>query len=404
MLFTIRTVSLLIVIGLYPCLTTARDLISNSTDTKYISQHSEILLLNSIEKIRNNDFDSALAELKHLVKLNPDFNLAQLMYADLLSARARPISDFGNLFNASYEQISALREEAKARWRYYQSPPDVNKIPQSLVKLATKQKHAIVVDLANSRLFLFKNQDGVPHLIKDFYVTIGKKGTGKYTEGDQKTPVGVYFITDFIDPQELPDLYGDGAFPINYPNVWDKRFGRTGYGIWLHGTPAGIYSRPPRDSDGCVIVSNQDLNTLSPFMEKGQTPVILADSIEWISDKEWKRQRTQYVTFVEQWRKDWESRDAELYLRHYSRDYSGLGKDYKDWVQYKRRVNPSKNFIRVNITDRSMFLYPGNERVLVVTFVQDYASNDVHRRFTKRQYWRREDDGKWRIIYEGSVS
>jgi murein L,D-transpeptidase YafK len=244
----------------------------------------------------------------------------------------------------------------------------------------------------------------VPNLIKDFYVTIGKNGTGKYTEGDQKTPIGVYFITDFIDPQELPDLYGDGAFPINYPNVWDRRFGRTGYGIWLHGTPTGIYSRPPRDSDGCVIVSNQDLNTLSPYMEKGQTPVILADSIEWISDKEWKRQRSQYVTFIDQWRKDWESRDAELYLRHYSRDYSGLGKDYKDWVQYKRRVNPSKNFIRVNLTDRSMFLYPGNERILVVTFVQDYASNDVRRRFTKRQYWRREEDGKWRIIYEGSVS
>jgi murein L,D-transpeptidase YafK len=382
----------------------ARDLVSNSTNVKNISRHSEILLLNAIEKIRNNDFDSALKELEHLVKLNPDFNLAQLMYADLLSARTRPITDFGNLFNASFEQVSALREEAKARWRYHQSPPNVNKIPQSLVKLANKQKHAIVVDLANSRLFLFQNHDGVPNLIKDFYVTIGKNGTGKYTEGDQKTPIGVYFITDFIDPQELPDLYGDGAFPINYPNVWDRRFGRTGYGIWLHGTPTGIYSRPPRDSDGCVIVSNQDLNTLSPYMEKGQTPVILADSIEWISDKEWKRQRSQYVTFIDQWRKDWESRDAELYLRHYSRDYSGLGKDYKDWVQYKRRVNPSKNFIRVNLTDRSMFLYPGNERILVVTFVQDYASNDVRRRFTKRQYWRREEDGKWRIIYEGSVS
>jgi len=404
MLFTTRILSLLIIIGLFPCLTMARDLISSSTNTKNISRYSEILLLNSIEKIRNNDFDSALTELKQLVKLNPDFNLAQLMYADLLSARARPITDFGNLSNASFEQISALREEAKARWRFHQSPPNGNKIPQPLVKLANKQKHAIVVDLANSRLFLFQNYKGVPHLIKDFYVTIGKNGTGKYTEGDQKTPIGVYFITDFIDPQELPDLYGDGAFPINYPNVWDRRFGRTGYGIWLHGTPTGIYSRPPRDSDGCVILSNQDFNTLSPFMEKGQTPVILADRIEWISDKEWKRQRSQYVTFVDQWRKDWESRDAELYLRHYSRDYSGLGKDYEDWVQYKRRVNPSKNFIRVNITDRSMFLYPGNERILVVTFVQDYASNDVHRRFTKRQYWRREADGKWRIIYEGSVS
>ena len=116
--------------------------------------------------------------------------------------------------------------------------------------------------------FLFKNQKGVPTLIKDFYVTIGKNGAGKYVEGDQKTPVGVYFVTDFISPEELPDLYGDGAFPIDYPNVWDQRHGRTGYGIWLHGTPSKIYSRPPEDSNGCVIVSNQDLNALLPYVKK----------------------------------------------------------------------------------------------------------------------------------------
>ncbi|MEE8321233.1 MAG: L,D-transpeptidase family protein [Gammaproteobacteria bacterium] len=361
-------------------------------------------MLNAIEKIRNNDLDAALSDLEHLVKLNPEFNLAQLMYADMLNARARPITDFGNIFNAPFQQISALREEAKARWRYHQASPNIRDIPVSLVQLADKQKHAIVVDLSISRLFLFQNHNGVPYLIKDFYVTIGKNGTGKYSEGDQKTPVGVYFVTGFIDPKELPDMYGDGAFPINYPNVWDKRYGRTGYGIWLHGTPSGTYSRPPRDSDGCVILSNQDLNTISPFIDKGQTPVILADSIEWIAVDEWKRQRSQYITFIEQWRKDWESRDADLYLRHYSREYSGLGKDYKGWVQYKRRVNPSKNFIQVNINDPSMFLSPGKERILVVTFDQDYKSNNFSRQFKKRQYWRREEDGKWRIIYEGSVS
>jgi len=113
----------------------------------------------------------------------------------------------------------------------------------------------------------------VPILIKDFYVTIGKNGTGKYTEGDLKTPVGVYFVTGFINPKELPDLYGDGAYPIDYPNVWDQRHGRTGFGIWLHGTPSGTYSRPPRDSNGCVIVSNHDLNVLSPFIKKGIHPL-----------------------------------------------------------------------------------------------------------------------------------
>jgi murein L,D-transpeptidase YafK len=253
-------------------------------------------------------------------------------------------------------------------------------------------------------LFLFKNQHGLPILIKDFYVTIGKNGTGKYVEGDQKTPVGVYFVTGFISPDELPDLYGDGAYPIDYPNAWDQRHGRTGYGIWLHGTPSSTYSRPPKDSNGCVIVSNNDLNTLSPFIDKGQTPVIISDSINWITKKEWKQSKNDYEQFVEQWRHDWESRDVDLYLRHYSKEYSGLGKDYASWVEYKRRVNPSKKFIRVNLTDTSMFLYPGEQQLMVVTFDQDYASDNFKRKFTKRQYWRLEDDGQWRIIYEGAAS
>ena len=36
---------------------------------------------------------------------------------------------------------------------------------------------------------------------------------------------------------ELTDFYGTGAYPISYPNEWDKRQGRNGHGIWLHGTP-----------------------------------------------------------------------------------------------------------------------------------------------------------------------
>jgi murein L,D-transpeptidase YafK len=326
------------------------------------------------------------------------------MYADLMLARSQAITDFGNIANISFERITALRDEVQVRWRNYISPVDRKKIPSSLVKLARNQGHVIVIDASSSRLFLFKNQKGVPTLIKDFYVTIGKNGAGKYVEGDQKTPVGVYFVTDFISPEELPDLYGDGAFPIDYPNVWDQRHGRTGYGIWLHGTPSKIYSRPPEDSNGCVIVSNQDLNALLPYVKKNNTPVIISDLIDWITKQEWTKRSGNYELFVETWRKDWESRNVDLYLRHYSKRYSGLGKDYNSWIEYKRRVNPSKKFIKVNITDKSIFLYPGEYQLMVVTFVQDYASDNFRRKFTKQQYWRMEDDGRWRIIYEGVVS
>ncbi len=382
----------------------AGDLLSKATSGQGLTTHSESLLLKAVENIKNNNTERALKDLRQLIKVNPDFKAAQLMYADLMLARSQVITDFGNIPNAPFERISAMRDEVQARWRNHKSPVDRNKIPSSLIQLASKQDYVIVVDSSRSRLFLFKNLKGMPTLLKDFYVTIGKNGTGKYVEGDQKTPVGVYFVTGFINPKELPDLYGDGAFPIDYPNAWDQRHGRTGYGIWLHGTPSRTYSRPPKDSNGCVIVSNQDLNVLMPFVKKGHTPVIISESIDWVSKEEWNKRRGNYEMFVETWRKDWESRDVSLYLRHYSKEYSGLGKDYKSWVEYKRRVNPSKKFIKVNLTNTSMFLYPGEDQLMVVTFVQDYTSDNFRRKFTKRQYWRMEDDGQWRIVYEGAAS
>ena len=371
---------------------------------KDLSMYSESILIGAIDNVRKKKIDKALEQLNKLIKINPDFKAAQLIYADLMLSRSQKITDFGNIQNASFDHINSLLSEVKARWDFHKITIEKDKIPSSLIKLANSQSHVIIVDASTSRLFLFENENGTPRMKSDFYVTIGKNGTGKYTEGDQKTPIGVYFVTGFIPSEDLPDLYGDGAFPIDYPNNWDQRHGRTGYGIWLHGTPSTIYSRAPKDSNGCVIVSNNDLNTLSHFIDEGKTPVIITNSINWVTKQKWESRNTNYNLFIEKWRQDWESLDVNLYLRHYSKEYIGLGKDYNSWVEYKRRVIPMKKYIKVNLTNKSVFLYPDNPDLMVVTFLQDYASDTFRRKFIKRQYWRMEDDGKWRIIYEGAAS
>ena len=371
---------------------------------KDLSMYSESILIGAIDNVRKKKIDKALEQLNKLIKINPDFKVAQLIYADLMLSRSQKITDFGNIQNASFDHINSLLSEVKARWDFHKITIEKDKIPSSLIKLANSQSHVIIVDASTSRLFLFENENGTPRMKSDFYVTIGKNGTGKYTEGDQKTPIGVYFVTGFIPSEDLPDLYGDGAFPIDYPNNWDQRHGRTGYGIWLHGTPSTIYSRAPKDSNGCVIVSNNDLNTLSHFIDEGKTPVIITNSINWVTKQKWESRNTNYNLFIEKWRQDWESLDVNLYLRHYSKEYIGLGKDYNSWVEYKRRVIPMKKYIKVNLTNKSVFLYPDNPDLMVVTFLQDYASDTFRRKFIKRQYWRMEDDGKWRIIYEGAAS
>ena len=370
-----------------------------------LSTRSETLLMSALENIAQSRIDEALIELEILRSINPNFGLAQLVYADLLIAKNQRITNFGNSHKIDEEKINALREEIQARWNYYKSPIDKTLIPSSLIQLSDIQDYVLVVDQSRHRMFLYKNQDGIPVYVDDFYVTIGKEGTGKTIEGDQKTPLGVYFVTRFIESGDLPDLYGDGAFPINYPNIWDRRNGRTGTGIWLHGTPSTVFSRPPEDSDGCVIISNDDLKSLAPYVAVGQTtPLILAKEIKWETKAEWKTRQKSFFSYLEQWRKDWESRDVDLYLSHYSKDYEGLGKNYESWARHKRRVNPSKSFIKVNLDNTSIFVYPnGTAPIMVITFMQNYSSDSFKRAFRKRQYWKMEEDGNWRIIFEGSV-
>jgi murein L,D-transpeptidase YafK len=382
----------------------AGELMSKTVAAQGLDISSERVLIRALDEIRDNQVDEALVTLEYLLKFNPEFRLAQLIYADLLMARTRPITDFGQPSFVSREQVEGMRKEAQARWRHFSRQQAAEQVPAELVQLSPDQVYAVVVDLQASRLYLYENKSGSPLLLDSFYASIGKNGIGKLEEGDQKTPVGVYFVTGFIPSSELPDLYGSGAFPIDYPNPWDQRHGRTGYGIWLHGTPSNTYSRPPLDSDGCVILSNGDLDRLRPYLEAGETPVILAESVNWISRTELEQRRKDYHSILNQWRLDWESRDAAAYLQHYSREFEGEEMDYRLWTEHKKRVNSSKQYINIGLDRISMFYYPGESDMLVVTFEQDYDSDNFQARTLKRQYWRKETDGEWRIVYEGTVS
>src|SRR5205085_7112581 len=143
-----------------------------------------------------------------------------------------------------------------------------------------------------------------------------KNGTDKNREGDQKTPLGVYYVTSSIPRQKLSDFYGTAAFPISYPNEWDRRQGRNGFGIWLHGTPSDTYSRPPRASDGCVVLTNSDLDHIAKYLQIGLTPVIISDEVQWVSSSEWTNERDAFLGQLEAWRTSWHSRNTDRFLAY----------------------------------------------------------------------------------------
>jgi murein L,D-transpeptidase YafK len=353
------------------------------------------------DAIEANQLDTALQRVDALIAAYPTFRLAYLVRGDLLLARARPLETFGNVVKTvPQERIEGLREEALARLRAQRERPAEDRLPAYVLQLNPEQKHALVVDSNRSRLYVYANDGGRPKLVADYYVTLGKNGIEKTREGDQKTPIGVYHVTANLPRSKLTDFYGVGAFPINYPNEWDRRQGRDGHGIWLHGVPSNVYSRPPRASDGCIVLSNPDLQSLARQLEIGLTPVIIADEVEWADARALEEERASLSAAIEEWRKDWESRDTERYLAHYSQRFNAPGQDFAAWASHKRKVNAAKAWIKVGLARLSMLRYPRERDVVVVSFEQDYRSDGLSNVMKKRQYWAKEA-GRWKILYEG---
>ena len=365
-------------------------------------QSTDALLGMAFEEIENNRLDLALDHIEALLRAKPNFRLAYLIKGDLLLARVRALKTFGNSPQGPSERLDDLRAEALARLHAYRDRPPQNQVPRYLMQMREDQRYAIVVDNKRSRLYLYQNENGRPRFVADYYISTGKRSGEKTREGDEKTPVGVYHVTASLPKNKLSDFYGSGAFPISYPNEWDKRHGRKGHGIWLHGTPSDTYSRAPRASNGCVVLANADLDALSKKLQIGLTPVIISEQVEWLSLDDWNAERNALNAEIGRWRNDWESLDTERYLTHYSKNFSADRENFTDWGQHKRQVNSSKSWIKLNLSNFSMFRDPGKEELVVVTFDQDYRSNNLSNTMKKRQYWTKEG-GKWRIIYEGTA-
>jgi len=365
------------------------------------SRAMEALLVKSLNSVGSNRLDVALNEVDTLLKANPNFKLAQMLKGDLLMARSKPLSGFGNAPDAPSDQMNDLRDEARARLQRVQQQP-VTTAPRFIWQLDPQQRYAIVVDTSKSTLYLYENVDGAPRYVENFYISVGKKGSDKNSEGDQKTPLGVYFINSHLSRNQLTDFYGSGAYPLSYPNEWDTRQGRNGHGIWLHGTPSDTYSRPPLASNGCVVLSNDDLSHLGKSVQVGTTPVIITNRMDW-SDAADQADHDALLKEIEQWRSDWSSINTDSYLKHYASDFASGNFKLDTWSVQKRLVNSGKSWIKVGLSDISIFPYPNQPNLVVVNFEQDYASNNLANRMKKRQYWMKRDN-RWQIVYEGAAS
>jgi murein L,D-transpeptidase YafK len=369
-------------------------------DTVYEQQ-----VVTTLENIQQENLDSSLKALNDIVRQYPNSKLGHLVLADLLSMRAGS-RNLIEQYSTDESQLRGLRDEIRYRWDSISadSPALSGMIPSNLLQ-SPEHQFTLVADASRARLYVYQFLNNSYQLVDNFYMTVGRKGMGKLVEGDLKTPVGVYFVTSYINGNTLPPRYGPGAFPIDYPNELDLFNKRTGYGIWIHGTEPENYNRVPLASDGCLSLSNDAFVNVQKYIKTdGTTPIIISREIEWVDPDRQIQNRSEFTVLLRQWVTDWESLDSNRFLDHYSgSDYMQSMADYESWVERKQKTIESKKYINVAFENISFYRYPGEQEIMLISFDQRYNSDSYQSISRKKQYWKKDHQGNWKIVYEKAV-
>ena len=365
---------------------------------------AEARLIEVYQLVAGAQSREALSKAENLVRDYPHFQLAQLVYGDLLAARTRPVRSVGDVPESMLKDgapiLAELRDESQMRLKALRERPPSGAVPSQFLTLSPRNKHAIAVDASRSRLYLFENRPTGLTLVADYYISIGKSGMEKSTEGDLRTPMGVYFITSNLDPKSLKDFYGSGALPINYPNVLDSKRGKTGSGIWLHGTPPGQFSRPPQATDGCVVLANPDLDRIIRTVEVRTTPVVISQRLNWVTPDSARSANKPFEDALTAWQSAKSSGNMDRVLSFYSLDFNSNGKTLAQWTPALRTELDKGRGRAIQLKDLSLLHWTDATDTMVVTFGE--VTDGTRTGPTKRQYWARQGN-QWKIFFEGVI-
>lgn len=388
-----------------------------STDAAQQMAQAEKRLVEILEQIERREINAAFRAVAELTAEVPQFRAAQLLYADLLRLRtggvplgeklaqsqATPSKRNQGVADQSIappEFFQGLQSELQRRRLAAIDQPPVGMIPSNFQHLSPTVRHAIAVDTSKSRLYVFANSATGVELINNFYITVGRLGVNKRSEGDQRTPLGVYFVGRQIPGTKLPDLYGKGALTVNYPNDWDRVMGRSGSGIWLHGVPSDQFARVPQASDGCVVLSNPDISYLMESIDR-RTPVLIAEKLDWVTPQ-WtlpKPSSDSFMQDVEQWRNAWRDNDVPSLSKLYATDLSSAELLNKRRSQLSSLVPLPK----LDIRDLSVYNWQEEAGEIRIVNLQVSQARGNQTAPTVRQYWRKSQ-GRWQIFSEDVLS
>jgi len=275
-------------------------------------------------------------------------------------------------------------------------------LPATVVRLPPTVPDVIIADTSSATLHHFTNVGGQLQWQKAYYMSIGQNGVRKERARDRKTPLGIYFVNEQIDTAALHGKYGVAAYALDYPNAWDRLGHRSGYGIWLHGVDRRNPRRPPLDTDGCLALPNAAMLELAATLGVPGIPVLVADKLRWAAASDIQLTEASLSAAVEKWRTSILTGDLAGYLALYGDDFRHHGLGKADWAAYRMQVFDSRKVEALEVDKLVLLADPADDGLYLARFTQTLTVGGHSVTITKRLYWRRLPNDRWKIVAEGA--
>jgi murein L,D-transpeptidase YafK len=246
----------------------------------------------------------------------------------------------------------------------------------------------ILCSKKNKTLTLYTKKDNKFVKSLKSSILVGGKAGDKQSEGDLRTPSGVYTFKSLLTKKDsdLDSFYGPLAIVTSYPNLYDKVQQKTGSGIWIHGLPTD--QKRETFTQGCIALKNHKLVEL-------KSKINYQKSILLTSYKTYPRATNEQISTIlaqiYRWKFSWQFGYIDKYLSFYTESFTKKdGMNLEDFAKRKRRifknsVNKSIKFSNINITP---YINDNNELLFRVFMKEDYKSKNYNFNGYKELYIR----------------
>jgi len=272
-----------------------------------------------------------------------------------------------------------------------------------------RENYAVVVEKRIQKLtVLLINED--LQTVKEFPCATGRNKGDKHKEGDGKTPSGIYFVIgEFLD-KDLAPIYGSRAFPLDYPNGLDQKNKKNGSAIWLHGTNKKLTAN---QTNGCVALKNQDIDTLKSYIQFNRTPIIIVEELGEITILKDFPTNSSLNKILSERQQSLLSGSYHDLLSLYHPDYLPPIAWWSKWQRQRESIVLSQ---KIKLEQRDLFYIssPNQSLVLFDQFLSGktkkiqmgttklfFADYDGNRRILSEEI--RLSDGEWKLPIENPV-